>query len=100
MSPPDAVRLSVIVASYNRASFLPGCVASLRAAGVPDLEIVIVDDGSRDDTRAVVESLGPGIRYIYQENRGLSEARNTGIRAARGRYLAYLDSDDFWLPGV
>jgi glycosyltransferase involved in cell wall biosynthesis len=98
--PQSTVRLSVVVASYNRASFLPGCVASLRAAGVPDLEIIIVDDGSKDDTRAVVESLGPGIRYIYHENRGLSAARNTGILAATGRYIAYLDSDDFWLPGV
>ncbi len=66
----------------------------------PDLEIVIVDDGSQDDTRTVVESLGAGIRYLYHENRGLSAARNTGILASTGKYLAYLDSDDFWLPEV
>jgi glycosyltransferase involved in cell wall biosynthesis len=100
MSEPSTCRLSVVVASYNRASFLPGCVESLRQAGVPDMEIVIVDDGSRDNTREMVRGLGPSITYIYQENRGLSAARNTGILAARGRYLAYLDSDDYWLPGV
>ena len=100
MSDLSACRLSVIVPAYNRASFLPGCVASLRGAGVPNLEIIIVDDGSRDDTRSVVESLGPGLKYIYQENRGLPAARNTGILASTGQYLAYLDSDDYWLPGV
>jgi glycosyltransferase involved in cell wall biosynthesis len=99
-SPAEPVTLSVIVASYNRASFLPSCIASLREAGVPGMEIVIVDDGSKDNTRAVVESLGAGIRYLYHENRGLSAARNTGILAATGKYIAYLDSDDFWLPGV
>ncbi|OWK37740.1 glycosyltransferase family 2 protein [Fimbriiglobus ruber] len=98
---PPAPRLSVIVCTYNRASFLPGCLASLRGAGVPDLEIVVVDDGSTDDTRQVIEQLnGPDVRYIYQVNKGLSTARNTGILASTGRYIAYLDSDDFWLPGV
>src|SRR5262245_52133033 len=91
------VRLSVIVPAYNRATFLPGCVASIRAAGVSDMEIIVVDDGSRDNTAEVVASLGSDIRYVYQENQGLPAARNTGIRHSRGRYLAYLDSDDFWL---
>ena len=96
-------RLSVIVCTYNRASFLPGCLASLRASGVSpsDLEIVVVDDGSTDDTKsAIVQLGGPDIRYIYQSNQGLSTARNTGIRASTGTYIAYLDSDDLWLPGV
>ena len=96
----DQPRISVVVPSYNRASFLPGCVRSLRECGVAGLEIVIVDDGSTDDTRAVVESLQPGLTYVYQENKRLPGARNTGIRASRGRYIAYLDSDDYWLPGV
>lgn len=93
-------RISVIVPSYNRASFLPTCVESLRSSGVEGLELIIVDDGSTDDTRAVVESLQPGIRYVYQPNQGLPAARNTGIRVSTGRYLAYLDSDDRWLPEV
>jgi glycosyltransferase involved in cell wall biosynthesis len=93
--------LSVIVCTYNRAGFLPGCLESIRAGGVADVEIVVVDDGSTDDTRAVIKSLdGPDIRYIYQSNRGLSTARNTGIKISTGRYICYLDSDDYWLPGV
>jgi glycosyltransferase involved in cell wall biosynthesis len=92
--------LSVVIASYNRASFLPDCIDSLRQAGVPDMEIVIVDDGSSDNTAEVVKTLGPGIVYTHQHNQGLSAARNTGIRHSTGRYIAYLDSDDFWLPGV
>jgi glycosyltransferase involved in cell wall biosynthesis len=97
--PPPRPALSVIVCTYNRASFLPGCIASIRAGGMSDLEIVIVDDGSTDNTRDVVADLnGPDIRYIYQTNRGLSTARNTGIKISEGRYICYLDSDDFWLP--
>ena len=93
-------RLSVVIAAYNAAHFLPGCVGSLRQAGVPDLHIIIVDDGSSDNTRDVVAALGPGIEYIHQVNKGLSAARNTGIRAATTPFIAYLDSDDYWLPGV
>jgi glycosyltransferase involved in cell wall biosynthesis len=93
-------RLSVVVAAYNAAHLLPGCVASLRQAGVPDLHIIIVDDGSTDNTRDVVAALGSDIECIHQVNKGLSAARNTGIRAARTPYIAYLDSDDYWLPGV
>lgn len=94
-------QLSVIVCTYNRASFLPACLGSLRAAGVKQLEIVVVDDGSTDETKSVIDTLnGPDLRYVYQTNKGLSTARNTGIEAASGRYIAYLDSDDLWLPGV
>lgn len=103
MNHADSTRphLSVIVCTYNRASFLPACLASLRAAGVDQLEIVVVDDGSTDNTREVLEQLqGPDLRYVYQTNKGLSTARNTGIQTSTGRYIAYLDSDDLWLPGV
>ena len=94
------VRLSVVIPAYNRASFLPDCIASLRASGVEGLEIIVVDDGSTDDTHAVIASLQPGISYIYQQNKMLGAARNTGIRAARGTYVCYLDTDDYWLPHV
>lgn len=94
------MRVSVIVPAYNRASFLPACIESIRKCGEPDVEIIVVDDGSKDNTREVVESLQPGIRYIFQENRGLPAARNTGIRNSSGKYISYLDSDDTWIPGA
>jgi glycosyltransferase involved in cell wall biosynthesis len=105
MPAPDvpAIRpaLSVIVCTYNRAGFLPGCLASIRAGGVKDVEIVVVDDGSTDNTRQVISELdGPDVRYIYQANRGLSTARNTGIKISTGRYICYLDSDDYWVPAA
>ncbi len=96
----ESVRLSVIIPTYNRASFLPGCIDSLRQSGIEGLEIVVVDDGSTDDTREVIERLQPGLTYVHQNNKMLGGARNTGLRLARGRYVAYLDSDDYWLPGV
>ena len=96
---PPRPALSVIVCTYNRASFLPGCIGSIRAGGVNDVEIVVVDDGSTDNTRDVIATLnGPDLRYIYQANRGLSTARNTGIKLSTGKYICYLDSDDYWLP--
>ncbi|MFL5339831.1 MAG: glycosyltransferase family 2 protein [Gemmataceae bacterium] len=90
--------LSVIIPTYNRAGFLPACVASVRACGVP-AEIVIVDDGSTDDTPQRVRELGD-VSYIRQPNAGVSVARNAGVASARGELLAFLDSDDTWRPGV
>jgi glycosyltransferase involved in cell wall biosynthesis len=99
--PGPSPALSVIVCTFNRAGFLPGCVASIRAGGVTDVEIVIVDDGSTDNTRQVIDQLaGPDLRYIYQANRGLSTARNTGIKLSTGRYICYLDSDDYWVENT
>ena len=60
--------------------------------------IVLLRDGSQDDTRAVVAQFGQTIRYIYQDNAGLAVARNTGLAAARGEFIAFQDSDDIWLP--
>lgn len=90
--------LSVVVPTYNRASMLPGCVASIRAAGIP-AEIVIVDDGSTDDTEGVVQRIAD-VTYIRQPNSGPATARNLGAANSHGSLLAFLDSDDTWNPGI
>lgn len=90
--------VSVVIPTYNRARFLPTAVASVRAQTHPCAEIVIVDDGSTDDTAQVVQALGDGIRYLRQDNAGPAAARNRGIRHAQGDYVAFLDTDDRWLP--
>jgi hypothetical protein len=98
MAPTPLV--SVIIPAYNAARWLPESVASCREGGLHRLEIIVVDDGSTDDTPAVVRRLaGPDLVYHQQENRGLSGARNAGIDIARGAYIKFLDADDFLLPG-
>ena len=97
---PDHPTVSVVIPAYNRADFLADAVTSVINQTCADLEIIVVDDGSTDDTRTVVESLTDDrIRYVcHEENRGANAARNTGIRLARGRYVAFQDSDDCWHP--
>jgi len=91
---------SVVIPVYNRADALCGALASVLSQSERDFEIVVIDDGSRDDPRAVVEALGdPRIRFLRQDNRGGGAARNAGIDAARGAFIAFLDSDDVFLPG-
>ena len=90
---------SVIIPVYNRAASLASAMESVRAQTCQDFEIVVVDDGSTDDPRAVVERFAdPRIRFIRQENQGGGVARNTAIDHARGRFIAPLDSDDRFLP--
>ncbi|MGI9235413.1 MAG: glycosyltransferase family 2 protein [Woeseiaceae bacterium] len=92
--------VSVVIPAYNRANFLGDAITSVINQTFADLEIIVVDDGSTDDTRAVVDNLADDrIRYIrHDENKGANAARNTGIRLARGRYIAFQDSDDRWSP--
>lgn len=85
-------RVSVVVASYNGARTLEACLSSLEKLNYPDYEVILVDDGSTDATaRMALEH--PRVRYIFQENKGLSVARNTGINAATGQVVAFTDSD-------
>lgn len=89
---------SVIIPTYNREQFIRRAINSVLNQTCQDFEIIVVDDGSKDQTKKVVSTFGAQVRYVYQENQGPSIARNTGIRLARGQYIAFLDSDDQFLP--
>ncbi|MDE3115120.1 MAG: glycosyltransferase family 2 protein, partial [Pseudomonadota bacterium] len=90
---------SVVIPVYNRAELLRSALESVRAQSCQDFEIVVVDDGSTDDPAKTVAAFAdPRIRCVRQNNRGASAARNRGIALARGRFVAFLDSDDCFLP--
>lgn len=92
---------SVVIPTYNRASSLPSVIESVLCQTFPDFEILVIDDGSTDDTRAVVDSLiekDSRITYHYQQNKERGAARNLGISKSRGLWISFLDSDDFFLP--
>ncbi len=90
--------VSVIVPTYNRAQFVVCAIDSVLSQTFLDYELIVVDDGSTDDTKEVLLGYGDRIKYIYQSNSGVGAARNAGIRCAVGEWLAFLDSDDIWLP--
>lgn len=91
--------VSVIIPAYNQAHYLGLAIQSALDQQVHDVEIVVVDDGSTDNTRQVAQAFtDTRVRYVYQENQGLSAARNTGIRLATGQFITFLDSDDLFLP--
>ncbi len=90
--------VSAIIPCYNYGRYVTQAVESALAQTYPNMEVIVVDDGSTDDTRRRLEPYFARIRYIYQENRGASAARNTGIRHARGEWIAPLDADDYWHP--
>ncbi|MBV9924319.1 MAG: glycosyltransferase [Acidobacteria bacterium] len=88
---------SVVIPTYNRAKYLTDALRSVFEQGCEGVEVIVVDDGSTDGTREAVSQFG--VRYVYQENRGTSAAKNLGINLARGELVSFLDSDDVWLPG-
>ncbi|MCK6482895.1 MAG: glycosyltransferase [Phycisphaerae bacterium] len=90
--------VSVIIPSFNSRDVLPDAINSALAQTVAPLEVIVVDDGSTDDTAEVVARFGSRVRYLRRENGGPAAARNTGIAAAHGEWLAFLDADDVWLP--
>jgi len=96
----SVVPVSVIIPTYNRQDFVKEAVASvLRQNEVKPQEVIVVDDGSTDDTEKALKDFGKEIIYFFQNNRGVSSARNVGICLAKGEWIAFLDSDDLWLPG-
>jgi glycosyltransferase involved in cell wall biosynthesis len=96
----EAPVLSVVIPAYNVEAFIRPAIDSVLSQSFRDLEVIVVDDGSTDSTRERIAVISdPRVRTISKQNGGLPAARNTGIRASRGRYIALLDGDDVWFPG-
>jgi len=91
-------KFSVVIPACNRGELLRACLESVFAQSFRDFEVIVVDDGSTDHTPAVLAEFGDRIRVIRQKNQGQATARNAGIEAARGEYIAFLDCDDLWFP--
>ena len=90
--------ISVIIPCYNHGGYLGKAIDSVLGQSYPNVEVIVVDDGSSDDTREVAAAYGEKVRYIYKENGGLSAARNTGLEHAKGAYIVFLDADDWLYP--
>ena len=88
--------ISVIIPTYNRERFVGKAIDSVMRQSFTDLELIVIDDGSTDGTRHILATYGADVRCIFQENAGVSSARNAGIRVAQGTWVAFLDSDDEW----
>lgn len=91
------MKVSAVIPVYNNARFIARTLESVLAQSRPADEIIVVDDGSTDNSAEVIKGFGQKVRYIYQENAGASVARNTGIHAAKHEWIAFLDGDDEWL---
>jgi glycosyltransferase involved in cell wall biosynthesis len=99
-NPDPKPSVTVVIPTFNYARFIREAVESTLAQTLPPLEVIVVDDGSTDHTPEVMAAYAsdPRVCYVRQENRGLSAARNAGIKAARGEFIALLDADDRWKP--
>ena len=93
----DEPKVSIIIPTYNQSQYLEEAIESALNQTYKNIEIIIVDDGSTDNTPEVIKSFDNKIIYIQQKNKGASSARNTGIKKANGEYIAFLDADDMWL---
>ena len=93
------MNVSVVIPTFNRAHRLPWAIQSVLEQQLPPREVLVVDDGSTDGTVEKLARHFPNVRFLQQPHRGVSAARNAGIRASRGEWIAFLDSDDRWLPG-
>jgi glycosyltransferase involved in cell wall biosynthesis len=91
-------KISVIIPTYNRAQYITHALDSVLCQTFPDYEIIVVDDGSTDNTQDILKKYEGKIKTIRQDNQGISKTRNRGIQMAKGEYIAFLDSDDYWAP--
>ena len=94
----DTPLVSIIIPNYNHAKYVGDAICSVLNQDYRDFEIIVVDDGSTDNSREVITKFGEQVRYIWQENQGLSAARNTGIKSAKGSVIGVLDADDMYEP--
>ena len=90
--------VSVVIPNYNYANYLREALDSVLAQSYSDIEIVVVDDGSTDGSKDVIAAYDDRINAIFQKNEGVSAARNNGVLAGSGEFIAFLDADDAWLP--
>ncbi len=91
-------RVSVVIPAFNAEAFIRETIESVKAQTVAGVEVIVVDDGSTDRTREEVERFGAPVRLLRQQRGGAAQARNAGVAAAQGEWLAFLDADDTWLP--
>jgi glycosyltransferase involved in cell wall biosynthesis len=91
-------RVSIIIPTHNRKAFVLEAVGSVLAQTYEDFELIVVDDGSADGTGEALKRYEESLHYLYQANQGVSAARNNGLSLAQGEFIAFLDSDDLWLP--
>jgi glycosyltransferase involved in cell wall biosynthesis len=94
---PSSPRVSVIITVHKRVAFLPEAIDSVLGQSYQDFEVIVVEDGS-DTAKETVERYGERVRYVWQAQKGVGPARNTGARVAAGAWLAFLDDDDWWAP--
>ncbi len=90
--------VSVIIAAYDADAWIKACLDSILDQTYPALEVIVVDDGSTDDTARIVKSFDNPVKYLYQEHAGQPSSRNRGIRASAGKFIAFVDADDYWHP--
>ncbi len=90
------INISVIIPVYNGELYLTEAIESVLSQSFQPSEIIVIDDGSTDNSQSIIKQYIPKVTYIYQENKGTAAARNVGIRISRGNFLAFLDQDDIW----
>ena len=96
---PMTPLISVIMPAYNALPYIDQAIRSVLDQDYPNIELIVVDDGSRDGTPELAEQFGDRVKVLRQKNAGPAAARNKGIAASRGDFIAFLDADDVWLPG-
>ena len=91
-------RISIVIPAYNAAHYITATLESVRASTFSDFEVIVIDDGSKDDTAARASGIDPRIKILSQVNAGMSASRNRGVSAGDSEFIALLDSDDVWHP--